>query len=223
MKLKYLLWPLILILLIMVGLQRNVQRSVTQELTDFKHQVTGMIPKPKTNYVVNTKDNDAGLQTITSGDLSRVYYYHFAKQTSPKVKKLFTAAVNRYNQTKIVKLQYGNANNHQNGITFGTYNKADRSSTNNSQASMIELGVGGPTMIQYSGRENYTINHASAKLNRHYADSYKLSVAMHELGHALGLNHSSSTKSIMYPVDRGTVNLSRSDLKHLANLYPRTK
>ncbi|MCY9806159.1 matrixin family metalloprotease [Lentilactobacillus senioris] len=223
MKLKYLVWPLIMLAVIVLATKRNVQTVVITTAKDLQNRIVQVIPQPKVNYTVSTKDNDTGLQTLTSGDLSRVYYYHFKKQTSAEVKKLFLQAVTEYNQTGLVKLVPGIANKHQNGITFGVYNKAERSATNNPQASMIELGIGGPTMIQYSGRENYTINHASAKLNSHYADAYKLSVAVHELGHALGLNHNTNRRSVMYPVDQGINQLSQTDLKNLAKIYPRTK
>lgn len=223
MKLKYLVWPIILLATVILATKQNVQTAVIATVQDLQDRIVQVIPQPKVNYTVSTKDNDTGLQTLTSGDLSRIYYYHFKQQTPDEVKKLFLQAVTEYNQTGLVKLVPGIANKHQNGITFGVYNKAERSATNNPQASMIELGIGGPTMIQYSGRENYTINHASAKLNSHYADAYKLSVAVHELGHALGLNHNSHKQSVMYPVDQGVSQLSRIDLKHLAQIYPRTK
>ncbi len=222
-KLRYLVWPIILLTVIVLATKQNVQTAVINTVKDLQNQIVQVIPQPKANYPVSSKKNDTELQTITSDDLSRVYYYHFAKQTPTEVKKLFLQAIAEYNQTGLVKLVPGIANKHRNGITLGTYNKAGRSSTNQPQTSMIELGIGGPTMIQYRGRENYTINHASAKLNSHYADAYKLSVAVHELGHALGLNHSSSKRSVMYPIDQGITQLSRMDLRNLAKIYLRTK
>ena len=47
------------------------------------------------------------------------------------------------------------------------------------------------------------------------------SVALHELGHALGLNHSSDPNSVMYPSYQGFVTgLSASDIQTIRMLYP---
>ena len=64
------------------------------------------------------------------------------------------------------------------------------------------------------------INRGRAGLNVTYPNmSMKDSVAMHELGHALGLGHSSYTNSVMYPVDQGVSKLSEADLNGLRNIY----
>ena len=84
---------------------------------------------------------------------------------------------------------------------------------------MIELGICGPDIIQQTGWDAYTVNHAKASLNVHYVQSVRLSVAMHELGHALGLDHSTDRNSIMYPVDQGKTTLSVNDLAALKKIY----
>ncbi|MDN6899852.1 matrixin family metalloprotease [Oenococcus sicerae] len=45
---------------------------------------------------------------------------------------------------------------------------------------------------------------------------------MHELGHALGLAHSSSRDSVMYPIDQGKSELSSDDLAGLRAIYSRS-
>ncbi|WP_225352031.1 matrixin family metalloprotease [Secundilactobacillus similis] len=47
----------------------------------------------------------------------------------------------------------------------------------------------------------------------------KQSVATHELGHALGLDHSTSKLSVMYPVDQSRTTLSTADLNALKAIY----
>jgi predicted Zn-dependent protease len=46
---------------------------------------------------------------------------------------------------------------------------------------------------------------------------------MHELGHALGLDHSTSKTSVMYPVDQGVSQLSAEDLAGLKKIYETKK
>ena len=84
-------------------------------------------------------------------------------------------------------------------------------------SSSVELGNGGPSALQLN---NYAINTSRAGLNMTYPTlSVKKSVAMHELGHALGLAHSSYTNSVMYPVDQGVYQLSEADLNGLRSIY----
>jgi hypothetical protein len=45
-------------------------------------------------------------------------------------------------------------------------------------------------------------------------------VSTHEIGHILGLGHSTNTADVMYPVAQGVVNLSDSDKAGAAALYP---
>nr|WP_263849375.1 M10 family metallopeptidase domain-containing protein [Secundilactobacillus similis] len=44
-------------------------------------------------------------------------------------------------------------------------------------------------------------------------------MATHELGHALGLDHSTSKLSVMYPVDQSRTTLSTADLNALKAIY----
>ncbi|EKQ10421.1 putative Zn-dependent protease [Lacticaseibacillus casei A2-362] len=42
---------------------------------------------------------------------------------------------------------------------------------------------------------------------------------MHELGHALGLDHSQSKASVMYPITQGVSQLSAGDIAGLKAIY----
>lgn len=81
---------------------------------------------------------------------------------------------------------------------------------------MLELGKGGPE-ITYSVIKSF--NHRQAGLNLTYPESVAESVAIHEVGHALGLAHSSNQQSVMYPIDQGHTVLTKADLSALENIY----
>lgn len=146
-------------------------------------------------------------------NLSNKYRYRFDKDVPKAARKVFLDAVRVYNKTGIVKLQAsGKASN---TITFSMYHKKMPANQGN-----IELGIGGPKIITRTGITGTTsINQASAKLNGDYNAAFSDSVTIHELGHALGLDHSSSPKSIMYPVTQGRSRLSDADIAGLRQIY----
>lgn len=148
--------------------------------------------------------------------LAPTYYYHFAKGTASDVRPLFIEAVAVFNRTGIVKLVAGEARSHQNSLTFFSYNRKLQPSA----GEFAELGEGGPTIKHRYGLPAMTVNHGRAGLNLAYpALRFRISVAIHEVGHALGLAHSESLTSIMYPLDQSQETLSAADLKALELLY----
>jgi Predicted Zn-dependent proteases len=147
--------------------------------------------------------------------LGNTYYFHFEKNASPAVRQVFESAVKTYNDTGIVKLVAGTGTFAQNQITFSVYHK----SMDASQLGLLELGKGGPEIIQQVGYKSSTINHAQASLNITYDKSISRAVAIHEVGHALGLNHSENRDSVMYPIDQGKTRLSSGDLSGLRAIY----
>lgn len=164
----------------------------------------------------STSTDATPTESIVQGlRLSNTYYYHFEQGVSPAVRQVFESAVKTYNNTGIVKLVAGTGTANQNQITFSVYhNTMDRA-----QQGVLELGKGGPEIIQELGYQSRTINHAQASLNITYHQSISRAVAIHEVGHALGLNHSESRDSVMYPIDQGKTILSRADLSGLRAIY----
>ncbi|MDA5387767.1 matrixin family metalloprotease [Loigolactobacillus backii] len=154
-------------------------------------------------------------ENVQGKTLATTYYYHFNANTPQSVKRVFEQAVTIYNQTKLVNLVAGAGSQSQNQIAFGTYKKVMSAA----EQGTIELGVGGPGIIQRVGYGAYTANHAQASLNINYTTSISLAVALHELGHALGLAHSTDKTSVMYPMDQGVTTLSQGDLNGLKQIY----
>lgn len=149
--------------------------------------------------------------------MSHTYYYHFAANMPTDAKQVFEEAVATYNATGVVKLIEGEGTAKQNRITFFVYSKA----TSTASQGLIESGHGGPKIIERTGWGAYTVNHARAGLNMKYPQmGIKKSVAVHELGHALGLDHSGSVTSVMYPIDHGRSVLSKMDIAALKSIYP---
>lgn len=159
------------------------------------------------------------VEAIVSGKkLAATYHYQFQKGLSANNQSLFKQAIAAYNETGIVKLIAG-SDQTGNTLTLGSYAK-----TMPASAQTFELGQGGPQITQtWTALGTSVVNHASAELNVAYQSRLSLAVAMHELGHALGLDHASSKLSVMYPIDQGVSRLSTGDLAGLKKIYPTKK
>lgn len=152
---------------------------------------------------------------VPTGELAARYTYSFAPHTDRTVQQLFAAAITVYNQTGIVKLTPGRTGQLTNHLTLSSYQKVQT----NGQA--VILGLGGPQITRWTGAKQATVNHATARLNLAYQDRLNLATAVHELGHALGLAHSTAPDSVMFPTDRNVTKLSPADLAGLQVIYSR--
>jgi hypothetical protein len=189
----------------------------SDQTADTTSSTTSSSASSSTSTSSTTASSDATpIESNVQGKtLATTYYYHFKDNVPTAVRQEFERAVATYNQTGIVKLVAGTGTTKQNQITFFVYHKA----VNQQTAQTIELGYGGPNIIEQTGWGAYTANHAKAGINVDYSASIKQSVATHELGHALGLDHSTSTTSVMYPVDQGVTTLSTADINALKSIY----
>lgn len=162
-------------------------------------------------------DATPALSIVQRHQLRSVYYYHFDDNLPQSEHDVFLKAVKAYNATGIVKLVAGQGKKSDNQITFSSYKKEMSAESFGS----TELGAGGPTIIvETYGSQVTVINHARASLNLSYPlQSVNDAVAMHELGHALGLDHSQSKASVMYPITQGVSQLSAGDIAGLKAIY----
>lgn len=234
---KHKVWLLIIVLTasFLLFMDRDVRRPIQSFGAVIEQRVENVAVAIEAQPVAADQQNDpaadsSGDETESSAQVTgnslqgqqlsdRIYYYHFAKNTPPSVKRVFKAAVKTYNQTGLVRLVAGAGEQRQNQIAFSTYRKV----MTPAQTNTIELGVGGPGVTQQVGWDSYTANHGTASLNVQYGESIRTSVAIHELGHALGLTHNEKTKnSVMYPLDQGKTNLTRADLAGLKAIYQGT-
>ncbi|WP_204120841.1 MULTISPECIES: matrixin family metalloprotease [Levilactobacillus] len=148
--------------------------------------------------------------------LAPTYYYHFDRHVTANIRPIFEEAVGVFNRTGLVRLVPGMPGKRQNGLTFFTYQR----DTSKQAGDFVELGEGGPTVKHRSGWQAFTVNRAKAGLNLAHPElRIRVSVAIHEIGHALGLAHSESRQSIMYPLDQQHETLSAADLRALSLLY----
>ena len=223
MKRSWLLWLTMIIVVVFIPLKVDGQ----PEPLSFWRQLDALTPtltaptssSQSTNQQQTTADGKQMTPTesiVSDKTLSPTYYYTFASGMTASERSVFQRAVSIYNATGIVKLIPGSAGTSDTAVTFFVYKKH----MDKSQQGMIEAGHGGPKIIQRLGVGAYTVNKARAGSNVSYPQyGVKLSVAIHELGHALGLDHSSSRRSVMYPVDQGETALAQSDIRGLKAIY----
>jgi len=194
-------------------------KATTTKLQPYLFLIKSNLDQKLSGTTKTTTDKQVGKvatpieEPLKNMKTSNTYYYHFKKDVPGDAREVFQNAIDAYNDTGIVKLIPQTAEPNQNNITFFIYHKKIQNIASNT----VELGNGGPSALQLN---NYAINSGRAGLNMTYPQlSVKNSVAMHELGHALGLAHSSYTNSVMYPVDQGVTDLSEADLNGLRNIY----
>lgn len=208
-------------------LQRNVtrlfggnQQATTQQgagqASDSSEQSESAVKVERVSHKQTKQATSTPIEPIVAGQkLKRTYKYHFAKNVPTKERHAFIHAVHVYNRTGIVHLKAGKATQSENQITFGAYRK-----NMSRRQTSVELGRGGPQITEtVSFRGMTTRNKATASLNVTYALAFKDSVAIHELGHALGLDHSTAQSSVMYPLDQGKMHLSPADVRGLRQVY----
>lgn len=162
--------------------------------------------------------NATPIESIVQGrTLSNHYYYRFAANVPDRAKRIFLQAVHQYNATGIVKISplTDRTGSQVNEMTFYVYHKRLRTGSGS-----VELGLGGPKIYPWVGSHHDDLNRGKAGLNMEYPQvSLRRSVALHEIGHVLGLDHSQRRDSIMFPVDQGRTQLSKEDLATLRKIY----
>lgn len=188
--------------------------STASTRTSSSSSSTVVAPQSSDQTAANTTPIES---IVPTGKLQRTYYYHFEAQTPAQVQQVFTSAIAAYNATGLVNLVAGTGHGDSNQLVLGTYQKNQGAGVQTT----IELGQGGPAITTYRlGTYEHARNQGSAQLNVAYPQAVAVSVALHEVGHSLGLGHSNAKSSVMYPLDQGVTSLSAADVAALKQIYP---
>lgn len=228
---RRLLGMLVLVVAVVLGYQ-NRATLVPQATAKVNQLRTELVTALDGNWVNRLMGQERDVATPSSSTtttpmepivegmrLSPTYYYHYSATLPAAGRRVFADAVSRYNATGIIHLVQGTAPAGKNSITFSVYHK--RMAQNSAE---IELGHGGPSITQrVSLAGTHDQNNANASLNADYGGAFSDAVATHELGHALGLDHSQSLLSVMYPISQGRSQLSAGDIAGLKAIYGSTK
>ncbi|EHO53971.1 matrixin family metalloprotease [Lentilactobacillus kisonensis] len=214
---------IVVALTINVFVQPDAMKTIGKQITNAVDMPAMLISHlQKTATLTRQTESSTSRGTPIEGivadrQLSNHYYYRFEKDVPVEARRVFAEAVEKYNQTGIVKILplANHDNHHANEMTFYVYRKRV-----SAQSSAVELGLGGPKIYPLIGAHHDDLNQGRAGLNIEYPQlSVRLSVAMHEIGHVLGLDHSLKRSSIMFPVDQGKTTLSSDDLATLRKIY----
>lgn len=176
------------------------------------HAPRHIAPQPTLKATITPTPTEA---IVLKAHLNPIYHYRFAPQLPPAGVRVFKAAMRIYNHTGIVRFVAGPTPHRGNQITL----TLDAKKTTGAPKSG-ELGRGGPVIFwEFGPFTPRTWNRAVASLNGHDPGAFTTAVAVHEVGHALGLGHSAQPNSVMYPYTNGTTRLSIADLAGLKKLY----
>ena len=176
------------------------------------------IQKAKSNYDVpkisNFTDNVLNKYNIIDVRWAKTTITYNDNKLSNEQQSIVEDAISQINELNIVTLVKTNKNNAN--ITFTLKDK----STKNEPLGDAETEDTGQTYHGLFISKTSKITFYTDELNKSAANNYKLTLnklTIHEVGHALGLDHDQVNKSaIMYPIIYVTKNINILDSTHVA-------
>ncbi|KRL01744.1 hypothetical protein FC81_GL001110 [Liquorilactobacillus capillatus DSM 19910] len=138
-------------------------------------------------------------------------YVDLPENISASYRSAWEEALDNWNKAGIFKL-----------VTITNKDQADIVLTTENKSNTPQAGVAETKMLINPLTGKKVITHAVAKLNTYYLDDYsterKVNTAEHELGHTMGLEHTTDHPSVMQP-QGSNYGIQQYDVQQLKQLY----
>jgi len=163
---------------------------------------------------------------LANHDYSRKYFYYFQKSTPKSARSSFNYAIKQYNKTGVVHLTHTSSpsslrkslSRNVQLLELGMYYKKGL------ESGVHAAGHGGQSIksgghIDYKGALYFREVDAFALYNTYFTRPYTKDVAMHEIGHALGLDHNFLDPHSIMNSNTSSIKLSTTDKLGLKLFY----
>ena len=142
--------------------------------------------------------------------------------TDPIAKQDFTDAINNWNNAHVIHLQMVNPDQHPN-INCDIKDLSNQTKQVSQTETEQQLGVTNISYVEQTNQLAHADSYIDINSIRNMSHDQQVWVAEHELGHALGLQHTpEGSHTVMEPYNL-TTGITPTDVNNLKNLYQNIK
>lgn len=179
--------------------------------------------KPSQNKTPNIQANTSSNSTRYSNPVWTNKNITIAiNTTDPIAKQDFTDAINNWNNAHVIHLQMVNPDQHPN-INCNIKDLSNQTKQVSQTETEQQLGVTNISYVEHTNQLAHADSYIDINSIRNMSHDQQVWVAEHELGHALGLQHTpEGSHTVMEPYNL-TTGITPTDVNNLKNLYQNIK